>query len=67
MYEQFDVSVLAEVLHEPVMDVILRLHRLESDSGIIFDVRGEDDLYRFTSGGYVDALLEDMGGRETGS
>ena len=63
---QFDVSILSEMLREPTMKVIIQLHQIEKETSIVYDVVGEDDLYRFTSGGYVDALLEDMGGRETG-
>jgi len=58
---EFDISILCEVIRKEPLVVLRQLQRLEKEEQIVMAATDSEDVSRFASGGFVDALLL-MGG-----
>jgi hypothetical protein len=53
---EFEASIVANAMGMPPMELLWELVQIESVLGVIHDVADVDDLFRFSSGGFVAAL-----------
>jgi hypothetical protein len=53
---EFEASIVANAMGIPPMELLWELVQIESVLGVIHDVADVDDLFRFSSGGFVAAL-----------
>jgi tetratricopeptide (TPR) repeat protein len=66
MGREFEVQTLTQVLEESRLDLLTQLDAIQSDTGIVRDVRERDDVYAFSSTFMLDVVREELGIRDAG-
>lgn len=57
---RFRAGTLAQIVERPRLALLQRLHAIEQDTGLIEDVREEDDIFRFRSSFLLDVVRHEL-------